>query len=96
VVQALLSGVATAAYDVDGTREVCITGKTGRLIPPGDRAALREALIWLRDHRHERRAMGETGRELCRHRFDADVMVDHLDAIYADVLGNQWIAPQRA
>ena len=96
VVQALLSGIATAAYDVDGTREVCITGRTGRLIAAGDRAALREALLWLRNHPAERKAMGESGRELCRHRFDADVMVEHLDAIYAEVLGNKWIPPQRA
>lgn len=96
VVQALLSGIATAAYDVDGTREVCIDERTGRLIAPGNVAALRDALLWLKDHPVERRAMGESGRELCRHRFDADVMVEHLDAIYADVLGNKWKTPNGA
>jgi hypothetical protein len=36
--------VAVVAYDCDGAGEVCIDGQTGRLVPTGDRAALREAL----------------------------------------------------
>ena len=35
VTQTLLSGKAAIAYDVDGTREVCIDGETGRLVRPG-------------------------------------------------------------
>jgi glycosyltransferase involved in cell wall biosynthesis len=86
VVQALLSEVPAIAYDVDGTREVCIDGRTGRLVAPGDRAGLREAVLWLMDHPDERRTMGRQGREQCARRFDASVMVDELERLYQQVL----------
>jgi len=86
VTQALLSGLGAVAYDVDGTREVCIDGKTGRLIAPGDRAALREAIVWMMDHPVERSAMGEAGRAMCRERFSAELMVERLEEVYQSVL----------
>jgi glycosyltransferase involved in cell wall biosynthesis len=86
VPQALLSEVAAIAYDVDGAREACADGEVGRLVSPGDLAALREAVQWMMDHPPERLAMGRRGRELCRHRFDAQVMVEELESVYASVL----------
>src|SRR5207249_1013638 len=53
VTQALLSGVPAIAYDVDGTREVCIDGKTGRLLQSGDLNALRDATLWMMEHPRE-------------------------------------------
>jgi glycosyltransferase involved in cell wall biosynthesis len=82
VTQALLAGLPVVAYDVDGTREVCIDGKTGRLLAAGDVAALREAIGWMMAHPVERAAMGAAGREMCRTRFAAETMVAHLLAIY--------------
>ncbi len=89
VVQALLSGIATVAYDVDGTREVCITGETGRLVPPGDQVQLCEALLWMHDHPKQRQAMGQAGRDKCRQQFDAAVMVLELERVYGQVLGTK-------
>jgi glycosyltransferase involved in cell wall biosynthesis len=87
VVQALLSAVPVVVYDVDGAREVCEDRVTGRLVEPHDLPALRDAVLWLSDHPAERRAMGQRGRERCRRRFDARVMVDDLESVYASVLG---------
>lgn len=86
VVQALLCGVPAIAYDVDGAAEVCLDGETGRLVPPGDLGRLREAVVWMMDHPNERRKMGRCGRSLCEKRFDAAVMVDRLEALYAEQL----------
>ena len=86
VTQGLLSALPVVAYDVDGTREVCIDGETGRLVAPGDRDALRDAVQWCCDHPAERRAMGERGRTLCAERFAARRMVDHLERVYRAVL----------
>jgi len=82
VTQALLSGLATIAYDVDGTREVCIDGETGRLLKPGDVPALAEAVRWMIEHLEQRKEMGRRGRELCRQRFAAAAMVRQLEEIY--------------
>ena len=86
VTQALLNGTAVVAYDVDGTREVCLDGETGRLVAPGDLTALREAVMWMMDHPGPRDEMGRRGQAMCRDRFDAARMVDHLEGIYAEVL----------
>ena len=86
VTQALLSALPAIAYDVDGAKEVCITGETGRLIAPGDRAALADAVQWMMRNPDERRAMGRRGRERCRQPFAAGNMVRQLEAIYEDIL----------
>ncbi|MDY7109701.1 MAG: glycosyltransferase family 4 protein [Planctomycetota bacterium] len=82
VTQALLSGLPVIAYDVDGTREVCIDGETGRLLEPGDIGALAEAARGMIEHPHDRAEMGRRGRELCRQRFAASTMVRQLEEIY--------------
>ncbi len=83
VPQALLCGVCPVAYDCDGTGEVCRDMQTGRLVPAGDRASLREAIVWLRDHPSERAAMAARGREECRVAFSAETMVAELEKVYA-------------
>jgi glycosyltransferase involved in cell wall biosynthesis len=86
VTQSLLSGHAVIAYDVDGTREVCVDGETGRLLTPGDRDGLRAAVAWMMDHPAERARMGHVGQSRCRERFSARAMVDHLDRLYRSVI----------
>lgn len=86
VTQALLSGLAVVAYDVDGTREVCIDGETGRLVKPGDGAGLRDAVLSLRADPALRARFGAAGRALCRDRFSAGAMVEALDEVYREVL----------
>jgi len=86
VTQALLTSTAAIAYDVDGTREVCIDNMTGKLLQAGDLEGLRDAVLWMMDHANERCAMGERGRDMCRERFDAQLMVERLEDVYASVL----------
>jgi glycosyltransferase involved in cell wall biosynthesis len=89
VTQSLLSGTPAIAYDVDGTREVCIDGETGRLVPPGDRDGLREAVVWMMEHPSDREEMGRRGRALCEQRFAAGRMVEHLEALYEKQLAGR-------
>jgi glycosyltransferase involved in cell wall biosynthesis len=86
VTQGLLSALPVAAYDVDGTREVCVDRETGLLVRPGDLAALRDAVQWMLEHPAERAAMGRRGREFCRARFDARIMIQRLEDVYRSVL----------
>ncbi|MBM4107200.1 MAG: glycosyltransferase family 4 protein [Phycisphaerae bacterium] len=86
VPQALLCAVPVVAYDVDGTREACIEGVTGRLVRPGDVAALREAVVRMFADPGARRAMGERGRRMCRDLFSAERMVARLEEVYAQAL----------
>lgn len=86
VPQSLLCGVCPVAYDVDGTGEACIDGKTGRLVQPGDVAALRAAIVQLAEHPDLRSAMASAGREMCRERFSAERMVSELERVYERAL----------
>ncbi|MCH8150948.1 MAG: glycosyltransferase family 4 protein [Planctomycetes bacterium] len=86
VPQALLSSVVVIVYDVDGAQEACAEGETGRLVPPGDSAALRDAVQWMMDHPAERAEMARRGQEVCRTRFDSSAMIQQLESIYISVL----------
>jgi glycosyltransferase involved in cell wall biosynthesis len=107
VPQALLCGVPPVAYDVDGTREACIDGETGLLVPLGDRAGLRTAVERLANDtpggRELRRALGRRGREHCRVAYAAKTMVAELEKVYATALdraggstGSSYRAPAGA
>ncbi|MEO1130179.1 MAG: glycosyltransferase family 4 protein [Planctomycetota bacterium] len=87
VPQALLSGTAVVAYDVDGTGEACIDRNTGRLVPVGDTDALRDAIEWMLADADRRAGTVEAGRGLCLERFDAERMVDALDDVYTRARG---------
>lgn len=86
VVQALLAGVVPVAYDADGTREVCMTDQTGKLVTVGDRYGLRNAVLELYEHPEKRAQLAQRGHERCVTEFDARRMVEALEAVYAKVL----------
>ncbi len=88
VPQALLCGVTPVAYDVDGTREACIDGRTGRLVALGDTRALGEAIRELREHPDERARLAQQGRDECAERFSASAMVASLEHVYRDALAH--------
>src|SRR5882724_11746804 len=81
--------VATA---VDGTPEVIREGRTGRLVPPREPAALSRALrALLRDPLAAQR-MGRAGRDLVLNRFDLTRQVDATARVYRETAG---VAPRR-
>lgn len=80
--QALAAGCPVVAYDCDGAREVCRTGETGFLIPPGDTQRLETALMNLLRTPNDRRRLGENGRLFVRANFSAETMVTSLFNLY--------------
>jgi glycosyltransferase involved in cell wall biosynthesis len=49
--------------------EVVDDGVTGFVVPPHDVTALRQKLVWLRDHRHESAEMGRAARRRVLEKF---------------------------
>jgi glycosyltransferase involved in cell wall biosynthesis len=86
VPQALLAGVCPVAYDVDGTREACIDGQTGLLVPQADRAALHGAICRLYANPDLCRSLADRGQALCRDAFSTERMVRDLDELYRKTL----------
>ena len=93
VVQGLLSSRPVVTYDIDGGPEVCIDGRTGMLVEPGDTAGLAAAVTRLRDDPDLGRRMGATGRERCRVDFDHRTMVRELDDLYRRILEGREVRP---
>ena len=86
VVQAMLARVPVVATDADGTREVCVPEKTGRLVPIADVEALRSALQHHLEHPHCSQQWAEQAEALVRTQFTEDAMVNALETLYAKLL----------
>jgi len=86
LLEALLGGAAVVGYDVGGIPEVCRDGQTGRLVPMGDTAALRLAIIGLLRDPAERHRLVTEGRRLVTREYDARDMVRRVEQVYATVL----------
>jgi glycosyltransferase involved in cell wall biosynthesis len=70
VIEAMAAGLPVVASDVGGLRELVLEDETGALVPPGDPAALAEALRPLLADRELRRRLGTAGRERAKALFD--------------------------
>lgn len=68
-VQALLAGRPVVASRAQGLAEIVRDGETGLLVPPGDAAALAEAVATLLDDRARASALAEAGRWDAAERF---------------------------
>jgi glycosyltransferase involved in cell wall biosynthesis len=80
--QALAAAKPVAAYDCDGAREVCLDGRSGFLIRPGDLADLTGKIIRLANDVELREQFGSRGREFVRENFAAEKMVDAIYDLY--------------
>jgi L-malate glycosyltransferase len=69
---AMAAGLPAVATDVGGTREAVADGETGVLVPPGDAAALAEAIRRISGRPDEARRMGERAREKAVREFTAE------------------------
>jgi glycosyltransferase involved in cell wall biosynthesis len=86
VLEAMAAGLPVVATRVGGLPDAVTDGRTGRLTPPGDAAAL--AAAWgelLAPER--RRALGQAGQAVLRERFSLAAMVAAYDGIYRQLLG---------
>jgi glycosyltransferase involved in cell wall biosynthesis len=76
--------VPVIASDIPGYRAV-MTEQTGMLVPPGDDAALAEALVGLLHDEPRRQALGESARRLAIERYSWDTIAERLEQIYRQV-----------
>ena len=81
-VETLAAGIPLVATAVDGTPEVVIDGETGHLVPPGDPAAMAEAIGRLARQPELRRKFGLAGRYRVLKRFRIQRQVKQTSDLY--------------
>jgi glycosyltransferase involved in cell wall biosynthesis len=85
VIEAMAAGVAVAATDVGGIRELVRPGRTGELGTKGDADALAQALERVLADPTRAAQLGAEGRRVAEERFSLDRMVESLVAVYDEV-----------
>lgn len=83
VLEAGAQAVPSVAVDVGGTREAIEQGRTGLIVPPGDRNAFIAAVSALLDDEPRRAAMGAAARRLVQDRFSMARTAAAFEDLYA-------------
>ncbi len=84
--QGLIAGKPVVSYDIDGAREVVISGETGFLLPRESVSELATALIQLAGDPHLRQRLGTTGRERFTDQFRHQTMTRRIREVYLSML----------
>jgi glycosyltransferase involved in cell wall biosynthesis len=86
IAEAMLSGRPVVATAIGGAAEMIEDGVTGRLVPPGDAAALATAIAEVVDGRTAAAAMARRARALALGRFDIRCTTQAIEAVYEKAL----------
>ncbi len=84
--QAMAVGKPVVVFDCDGAGEVCLDGKTGYLIEPGNLAKLEERLAELAENAALRTTLGQAGRSLVKEEFTVEQLVERQYELYKRLL----------
>lgn len=92
LLEAMAASLPVVATDVGGNREVVVPGETGLLVPPGDPAALAEAMAALLADPARAAAMGQAGRTRAEQDFSLDRTAGAYEALYRRLLVRHGLA----
>jgi len=84
--EAMACGTPVVASRVGGIPEVVVDGETGRLVEPGDAAALGQALREALADPERARRMGEAGRRRVEAHFSWDRIADRTMTVYGEAI----------
>lgn len=90
ILEAMRAGLPVVASAVGGVREAVIEGVTGRVVPPGDVAALTDALGAVLGDPTRRASMGRAGRARYEAEFTFDQMLERTLGVYRAVVPGTW------
>jgi len=91
VLEAAAAGVPAVAFDVGGTGETIVDGRTGRLIAPGDLPGMARAIEELADPQ-VRAAAGLAAREMVREAFTLETSVSRYHQLLLELLSQVAVA----
>jgi glycosyltransferase involved in cell wall biosynthesis len=91
-IEALGAGRPVVSSRVGGVADVVSDGTDGLLCDPGDVEGLATALAALATDHELRGRLGENGRARVRSRYGVDRLVNDIDLLYRELLGEQGLA----
>jgi glycosyltransferase involved in cell wall biosynthesis len=86
IVEAMLAGTTVVATDVGSVSEAVIDGQTGLLVPPGNVAALTNAIARVLDEPGLSSRLAAGARALAQERFTATAMARAYDQLWREIL----------
>lgn len=89
VLEAMACELPVVATPVGGIPEAVVHGKTGFLLPVGDRCKLASSILTLAQNENLRCSMGKAGRKRIQTVFRWDTYVSHATELYHSVLENR-------
>jgi glycosyltransferase involved in cell wall biosynthesis len=92
-IEALAAGTPVVATDVGGVADVIADGLDGILVPEGDIEAIASALGRLARDRELALRMGAVGSERVIERYRVERLVDDVDRLYRELLGDAGLPP---
>lgn len=84
LLEAMSTGRACIGTDISGIREVIVDPECGLLVPPGDIAALADAIATLTDSDKQLQAVGKTARD----RIETHFAISQTSAMYRDIFSD--------
>ena len=82
MIEAMAMGKPVVAFDVGGVSEVLQRGAAGRLVPFGDVAAMKNAVLELLHHPDRREALAAIGQQHVLQRYQIDQVGSQLMNVY--------------
>ncbi|NJP06847.1 MAG: glycosyltransferase [Chloroflexaceae bacterium] len=82
VMESLACGTPVVGFHVGGIAEMVRPGQTGLLVPAGDSAGLRAAIMTLLDHPEARASMSQQCRQIALHEYTLEVQARRYYALY--------------
>ncbi len=82
VIEAMARGCPVIASDTGGLPDIVVAQETGRLVAPGDGAALEQAMVELATDAGQRSQWGANAKRRARERFSVDRMMAELQTVY--------------
>ena len=89
LLEAAACGRPMIASDIAGSRDICVDGVSGIIVPVGDDGALAEAMVRLAGDAKLRARMAAAARELAVERFSSQIIGMQTVAVYRGLLGLQ-------
>ncbi|MDI6740206.1 MAG: glycosyltransferase family 4 protein [Candidatus Edwardsbacteria bacterium] len=87
-IEAMACGLPVIATTAGGLPEIVSDGETGRLVPPGDPAALADAMGQLINDRGQAMNMGRAARADTEQRFSLDQWIQRFEDLHREILSD--------